>query len=338
MNRWAIILRKYSILCFAYFLLGMSVTTVTAAEFNFNQTSIKGLAQAYGFILVQDFALERIKSEFPELAPTVALVNAQFNSSFSSIKSKLKEQLVIAMGKKLFDKTDQNIKKQLRATLGKQVITYENAQGFLHQVKERAEGNIESPVVEYLLAVKYLSHPVGEFLDGYRQRFNSDGHRKAQELKLVLQVPKSWKETEGERPHIVKKWTSHNGTGMEMILLSILDAEGYTPSNNEIETLVSSGEVKDTVPAGSTYINSGVFSLEMRKGYWMEIAMPQERVGIHTYQHSVIYVLFFRGKGISLTCTTNSPNEDRAKADEAYKIIQPLCQQVLNSLVLLQAY
>lgn len=310
----------------------MSVTTVTAAELNFNQTSIKGLAQAYGFILGQDFSLERIKQEFPELAPAVALVNAQFNSSFPSIKSKLKEQLVKAMGKKLFDKTDHDLKKQLRATLGKQVITNEVAQGFLQQVKERAEGNIDSPVVEYLLAVKYLSNPAGEFLDGYRQRFNSDGHRKAHGLKLVLQVPKSWKGKEGERPHIVKKWVSQNGTGMEMIHLDIRDTEGYTPTNNEIETFVSSGEVKDTVPAGATYINSGVFSLEMRKGYWMEMAMLHERAGIHLYQHSVMYQLFFRGKAIGLMCQTMSPNEDRAKADEAYKTTQPLCQQVLNSL------
>lgn len=331
-------LRKYSILCLAYFLLGISVTSVAAAELNFNQTSIKGLAQAYGFILGQDFSLERIKQEFPKLAPTVTLVNAQFNSSFPSIKSKLKEQLVIAIGKKLFDKMDQDIKKQLRATLGKQVITNEIAQGFFHQVKERAEGKIDSPFVEYLLAVKYLSHPASEFIDGYRQRFNSDGHRKAQGLKLVLQLPRSWKEEEGERPNIVKKWVSQNGTGMEMIHLDIQDAEGYTPTNNEIEAFVSSGEVKSLVPNGATYIDSGVFSLEMRKGYWMEMSVSHERVGIHVYQHSVMSQLFFRGKVIGLICQTMSPIEDRAKADEAYKTIQPLCQQVLNSLVLLQAY
>jgi hypothetical protein len=179
---------------------------------------------------------------------------------------------------------------------------------------------------------------VGEFLDGYRQRFNSDGHRKAQELKLVLQLPRSWKEEEGERPHIVKKWVSQNGTGMEIIHLDIRDSEGYTPANNEIETLVSSGEIKDTVPDGATYINSGVFLLEMRKGYWMEMSRHQERAGINLYIHSAMHQLFFRGKAIGVMCSAMSPNEHRAKADEAYKSIHPLCQQVLNSLVLLQAY
>jgi len=329
--------RKYQIIGFV-FLFSLLSGTLNAIELNYNQTSIKGLARAYGFILGQEFSLSRIKKEYPELAPNILLVKSQFNSAFPNIKSKLKSQLIAAMGKKLFSQTDNELKKKLQTNRGTQVITKEIAQAFLQQIKERAEGNIESPVLEYLLSVKYLAFPANEFIEGHRQTFKTEGHKKAQDIKLVLQVPKSWKAKEGNRPHIVQKWVSANGTGLEMMLLDIRDAEGYTPSNKEIESFVSSGEVRDIVPSGAKYINSGLFSLEMRKGYWVEMAMPQERAGFKLYQHSVMYQLFFRGKAIGFICQAGRPTKDKAKADEAYNRIKALCQQVLNSIVLLQAY
>ncbi|MFH1829463.1 MAG: hypothetical protein ABH871_01635 [Pseudomonadota bacterium] len=331
-------LAKFTRLFFAVILFCVQLTAVDASELNFNHASIKGLAQAYGFILGQEFSLERINKEYPDLYPSVLLAKAQFDSSFPDIKSKLKDQLVRAMGEKLFDKTDIDLKRQLQTSLGGQVITKDIAQSFLQQIKQRAEGNIDSPVLEYMLSVKYLSYPAGEFSEGYRQRFSTDGHRKSQGINLVLQVPKSWKAQEGERPHIVQKWVSQNGTGLEMIHLDIRDSEGYTPTNSEVEAFVSSGEIKDMVPSGATYISSGLFSLEMRKGYWIEMRLIQERAAIRLYQHSRIHQLFFRGKAIGLMCQTSNSIEDKVKADEAFKRIKPLCQQVLNSLVLLQAY
>jgi hypothetical protein len=192
---------------------------------------------------------------------------------------------VFAMGEKLFDETDKGIKKQIQSNLGKQVITKDVAQIFLQKVKKRAEGDIESPVIEYMLSVKYLSYPVGEFLEGYRQTFNSDGHKKAQGLKVVLQLPTSWKAKEGNRPHIVQKWVSANGTGLEMMLLDIRDADGYSPSDKEIESFVSSGKVKNIVPNGATLINSGTFSLEGRKGYWIEKTPTEE--GVRNLKRSI---------------------------------------------------
>ncbi len=330
-------LSKHCILLVA-FLAYLSSSVVAASELNYNQPSIKGLARAYGFIIGQEFTLDKIKKEFPEFSVSILLAESKFNSSFPSIKAKLKEQLVGAMGKNNFIKVDGELKRQLQATTGKRVITKDIAQQFLHQVKERAKGNIDSPTLEYMLSVKYLDFPVNEFLDGYRQKFTSKGHRKAQGLEITLQLPKSWKAKEGNRPHIVQKWVSQNGTGLEIILLDIRDNEGYIPTNREIESFISSGEVRNTIPDGAYYINSGVFTLEMQKGYWIEMTMTQERAGIKVYLHNIMYHLFFRGKAIGLMCQSGRPIEDKEKTEDAYKRIKPLCQKVLNSLVLLQAY
>lgn len=319
-------------------ILTLFAYTPTTFAIVFNPASVKGMAQAYGFVLGQEYSLSRISKEFPELAANVDLARAQFDSTFPDIKTKLETQLKKAMGEKLFEEASTDLQRKFQETAGRHKITLGIATSFLEEVKSRSKGVIESPALEYLLSVKYDAHPVGEFADGFRQRYQTNGTGKSQEIKLKLQLPRSWAAKEGERPHIVQKWISQNGTGLEMMHLDIRDTEGHTASNADVEIFVSSGEVKGTVPSGGTYIDSGLFLLEKRKGYWIEMSLVQERAGIKSYLHSSIHQIFFRGKAIGLMCQTWSSIEERAKADEAFKKIKPLCQQVLNSLVLLQAY
>ena len=172
-------------------LLLVSLPT-TAFPLNVNLTSVKGIAQAYGFVLGQEYSLSRIAKEFPELTGGVDLARAQFGSAFPDIKTKLEKQLKQAMGEKLFQGTAANLRTKLRETLGRQQITSDIAASFLGQVKARSKGEIESPVLEYLLAVKYTANPVGEFADGFRQRYQTDSAGKSHGIKLTLQLPRSW--------------------------------------------------------------------------------------------------------------------------------------------------
>lgn len=321
-----------------FILLTLTVLPATSFAINFNSTSVKGVAQAYGFVLGQEFSLSRIAKEFPELSGGVELARSEFGSTFPDIKTKLEIQLKNAMGEKLFQETATNLRTKLRENLGRQQITREIAANFLDQVKGRSKGEIESPVLEYLLAVKYTANPVGEFADGYRQRYQTDGAGKSQGIKLKLQLPRSWAAKEGERPHIVKKWVSENGTGLEIIILDIRDAEGYNPTKKEMEEFVRSGEVKEAVPEGSAYVASGNFTLEMHTGYWVQMAMLVERAEMKSYQDVLMYQFFFQGKAVGLMCQTGGPETEKSKVNEAFRRIRPLCQQILNSLVLTQAY
>ncbi|MBS0497619.1 MAG: hypothetical protein JST38_03880 [Bacteroidetes bacterium] len=311
---------------------------VTSFAINLNPTSVKGVAQAYGFILGQEYSLARIANEFPELLGDVDLARAQFDLTFPDIKTKLETQLKKAMGEKPFQEAAANLQEKIRETIEHQKISREIAANFLEQFQGRSKGEIESPIIEYLLAVKYTANPVGEFADGFRQRYQTDGMGKSQGINLHLQLPRSWVKTDGERPHIVQKWVSENGTGLEMILLDIRDGRGYNPTKKEMKDFVRSGEVKDTVPNDSKYIDSGNFTLEQQTGYWLQIATPLERAGMKMYQDTLIYQFFFHGKAIGVFCQAGGPENKKPKINEAFKRIRPLCQQVLNSLVLTQAY
>ncbi len=51
----------------AFVLLAFVFYSSTALAMNFNPTSVKGMAQAYGFVHGQEYSLSRITKEFPEL-------------------------------------------------------------------------------------------------------------------------------------------------------------------------------------------------------------------------------------------------------------------------------
>jgi len=322
----------------ALVLLALFFYSSASLAINFNATSVKGMSQAYGFVLGQEYSLYRIEKELPELRVGVELARAQFGSTFPDITAKLETQLKQAMGEELFQETRATLQTKLNGTLGQQQITLEIAGNFLQQVKSRSRGEIESPILEYLLAVRYALNPAGEFLDRFRRRYETDGTGKSQGIRVNLQLPRSWLGMQGERPHIVQKWVSENGTGLETIILDIRDGQGYRPTKKEMDEFVRSGEVKDTVPDGATYIASGNFTLEKQNGYWVQMSMPLERAGVKIYQKVLLHQFFFRGKAIGIMCQAGGAENDKSNIDDAFKRVQPLCQQVLNSIVLPQAY
>jgi len=123
-----------------------------------------------------------------------------------------------------------------------------------------------------------------------------------------------------------------------MVMLDIRDAEGYNPTATEIEQFVKSGEARKTFMELGKVYDVGTFSLERRSGYWAELGITQERAGFRIYQRGMQYQLFFRGKAIGIMCMAGAPEKEPHKADAAAALIKPLCQQVVNSLVLEQAY
>jgi len=306
---------------------------------NYNQNSIKALSKAYGFLLGQELALRRIEAAYPDLRLQVQLARFEFESTFSGVKEKLEEELASAMGTINFDKLRAQTESSLKNLLEQQAMSPALAQQFVGQVKARARGDeIEAEILNYLLAVQYAQNPVGEFLSGFRQRFRTDGTGKSLGITLNLQVPRSWLAQEGERPHIVRKWASEGGTGLSYIMLDIRDAQGYNPTAREIEQFVKSGEARETLSALGRVHDVGSFSLERRTGYWGEISMTHERAGVRLYQRAMMYQLFFGGKAIGIMCAVAVKEGEDQKGDAGALLIKPVCQQVVNSLVLAQAY
>ena len=318
-------------------LLGYSVQ-VTAALIHRRAFSI-AIYEAYGFLLGQEFSLARIERTYPDAAIQVEHARANFNSVFPDIKKKLEAELTTALTEPKFKALRAEMDNKIRPLLTKQQLTPQLAQQFLEQVKARAKGDdMEPDVLRYLLAVRYAANPVAEFGDGFRQRFRTDGTGKSQGIRLVLQLPRSWIAKEGERPHIVQKWINEGGTGSSIIMLDIRDGQGYNPDRREMERFVKSGEVREAVPDGGTMHGAGTFTMEQRTGYWIDMSVKLERAGFRMYERGTMHQLFINGKAVGLLCMSYAKEDEHQIADAAAKLNKPICQQVLNSLALEQAY
>lgn len=317
----------------------LTSASVTSASLTHSRQSVQSIAKAYGFVIGQETSIVRIEKAFPNLKAQANLARLTFDSSFPNIRSKLERELSLALREKGLSELKAKIQRDIASTLDKQTVTNEGAQSFLETIKARAKGQeIDADVLSYLLAIKYSESPVDEFNDKFRQRYATDGTGKSQGLQIRMQLPLSWKGAEGERPHIVQKWISEGGTGMSSIMLLVQDTQGVTLTRKDIDQMVRDGELRDALPVGGKFIAGAAFSQEKGAGYWIESTLVNERAGLKMASHSLMYMLFFRAKAISVQCAIANDIEMAPKLAAAMAKLKPLCQQVMNSLVLPQAY
>lgn len=304
-----------------------------------SRASINKVSKAYGYLLGQAYSLDRVAREYPNLAGHAAVAKSLFDAAFANPEATLEAELRSTLPPGDFERVKERILEKTAATLSQQAITEAIARTFVSTVQSRAKGeSVEPDVLQTLLAVKYQANPVAEFLDGWRQRYQTDGSGKSLGLRLALQLPKSWFAREAERPHILQKWLSEGGSGRGLIMVMVVNGAGPEPSAQEVKASVQSGEIKEWLPENAKLIGTKTFTLETRTGFSMDFSIDQERAWFELYQRSTTYNLFFRDWFIQITCGAMSEQTDRKTADAEFIRIKPICQQVLNSLVLPQAY
>ena len=309
----------------------------SAEAFNYNRSSIQGLAGSYGFVKGQKRTLLRIAREHRDLDLAVKLARMRFSSAFPNIEARLRVHLKEAFGEH-FAEFERIQNRQMAELLDGQAISRDSAVGFIEMVAERAKGEIESPILEHLLAVTYEERPHNEMIDGFVQRYETDGKDKSKGIRLQVRIPRSWLQQEGERPNIVQKWTSVNGSGLEDIMLGMRDiGEEEELDLTQLEEYVRSGEVR-AIAEGGEFIDAGVIIIEGRPGFWLDHSMQRKRMGTEMYIRQRMYHITFRGKAIQVACQAVDTAKHADQADQRAERIWPLCDQVANSIMLVDAY
>ncbi len=297
---------------------------------------IKALSKAYGFFVGQEISLGIIEREFPGMSAQVALSRMMFDATFGDSLRGIEADLTKTLGANATQQIASEGRKRLLPILEKNKFSQADAQQFIETVKSRTKGeNVEPDVLETLLANKYKANPVAEFSDGWRQRYKTDGGGKSLGLQISMQLPKSWRAKEGERPHIVQKWVSEGGHGGAMIMLIVNDTQELEPSAADIKTWAKSGEL---LPEGATLISSRTFATEKRTGISLEYSLEQERVEMEMYTRATAYTLFVNRRMVQVLCGVYSPKTGKKAADKEHLLAKPLCQQVMNSVVFPQIY
>lgn len=299
------------------------------------------LSRALGFILGQRFSLNRVKTEFPELALRVRQAEAEFNLSFGDAEAEIRKTLQEMMGDdypKLLAHLDAQFKTSALAT---QPVTREIAGAFLAEVESRAKGRLPSPIYETLLTYQFMGQPAEEFTRGYKRVFRTAGHPKAKGVDFQINYPASWHPSEGEWPNVIQKFVSENGRGSEMALIMVKDLPappGYKITQADLEGIFSEKELRGMVPAGARLISAKPIVLDGQKGGMVMFEQTVQRLDLSMTVRGVHFVTVRSGKMVSIQCMANVRPGSGEDAQVRFGRFESVFRLIGNSLVLNDRY
>jgi len=319
-----------------FFFLLASIDSFCQSSSKIKKPKDERLAEAYGYLEGQKFTLEKIESNFSHLSLSVIKARSTFSSSFGEAEKNLILYLKDHWGEKHFNDFKLRMKTKLNETLGNQEFNEEEAQIFVEEVENRAQGKISTPVLETLLNFEYQAHPENEFINGYKQAYRTKGHPKSKGTDWQIKVPKSWLADEAERPNIIQKFTSNYGDGSEIIMLMVKDMglpKNYKFSEAELNSFFSENGAKEMVPKGSKFVSFKRMILDNHIGGMLTIDQEVERLDFKV-KIRMLQFNFVRGNKLYFIQCHISSSDLASKTDH----FMPLFRQVANSLVVNEQY
>lgn len=312
--------------------VALLATTASAYEPSINQGYVDLLGRAYGFCTGQEISAERIRRTYPDLNMHMAQALVIFDIETREACTKAGEILKGAIGSR-FDDFRSDLARDITSFVDENPAGREGAAAFVAEVRRRAEWNIHSPVLETLLSVAHQDSPEREMRDGHVQQFSSLGHPKSRGIEAQVKMPRSWKAAEGERPHIVQKWTSQVGFGRSVILLDIRGDDGWSPTRAELEEVALLDDPAELAADGGVLRGATAFTHEGRPGIRMEYDLPLERAGVKMQVRMSMNHVFLEGQVVGIICQAGGPSDETEQIAAEFEAISPVCFQALNSLV-----
>lgn len=178
-----------------------------------------------------------------------------------------------------------------------------------------------------------ISDAAKEMLDGKATKFATKGHPKSKDSAFTIKLPSSWVAKEGERPNIVQKFVSENGTGNAMAIITtstIPPEESLTEAS--INEALSSDSLKEMVPEGARFINAQTTKIENEPAGILEYSARMERVG-QTLETQTLTLFFFQGRtmvGLQFWLGGQVDSKELRRQFTAYR---PLFNMIMNSIV-----
>jgi hypothetical protein len=300
------------------------------------------LSQTYGYYRGQKLSVERIQKEFPNLSARASHAQMAFDLVFQSSYENIENEL-----RKLLRQQWPTYKKQmhqkLTSTLGSTSISVTQADSFIRTVRLRAEGQIEPPILETLLAYnpEFQNNPAKELLRGFENTFRSKGHSKAKGVDFQIDYPKSWRVKEGKRPNIIKLFTSKNGHGLVSVILSVKNIPlplGYELTDQEVDEIFSPQGLRETVPDGASFISAQPIILDNQKGGMVIFDQTLQRVDKKISFRSLQFLTIYRNKMIAIQCMVTTKTSNNSDLNKQFSRLEPLFRLMANSFVIQSQY
>ena len=209
----------------------------------------------FSLTIAQDQSLNLIQAKYPDLRERVLEARHRFREAFEPAIGATDAVLAQRLGKE-WETTKSTLISKTKDVLPGQ-ITLEDAEEYIRLVERRAAGQLPRRIYVVLAAVHpdYCQRPELEVTRGFTSEFKSDGSGRSLGLKLALQYPLSWAASEGRRPHILWKASSHDSLANGMLLVKA--APETKDSVEKTLSYLTSEEYLDSEAPGARRLASG---------------------------------------------------------------------------------
>lgn len=308
---------------------------------NLKETKWQRVSKTYGYLLGQEYSINRIKKELPELKNDLLVAEMSFDLTFSKAREGIEKYLKEYAGsEEEFKIVDQELRKELAKILGDQIYNYETATVFIEDVKSRAKGNIPSPFLETLLSFQFADNPEKEFLAGFTTTFKTKGHLKAKNTDWHLKVPQSWLAEEGNRPNIIQHFKSEYGSGNQGMLLMVKQIplqDGIPYSKKEINDFFSVEAAKEMIPEDGKFISYSKTVIDRLPAGMLEFESIYEGVETKVKIRMVEFIFIVEDKMYFFQASVSSADLSEDLSIPMKKFL-PLYKLVANSIVVNSQY
>lgn len=320
-----------------FLILALILTSLATFSFgqNLDKETQTALFNSQGFCEGQKLQMEHIKVNFPQLERMILLSKSEFMITFGNSC----EALSTFFPKDIKDYLLKDLTDKLKQFLVKDEI---QAKEFLNVVRQRAKGEIESPIKELLLAVnpEYESEPAKEFLSGYTKIYRTKGHIKAKGLDISLELPLSWRNREGYRPNIIQFFNPHKLSGdnasFSVMVKDVPKFKGRNLTDKEAVHLFTKSSLAEFAEGGSI-VESGTIVLEGQPGGYIISDNSFQRLEVKVNVRTLNYSFYYKGKLIILFCGVSQLNSSD-NLDLMMKKYRHLFTLIANSVVLNDKY
>ena len=312
------------------------------AEVRLSNNLVDDIGRTYGFYLGQGYSLSEISKKYPFLSGSALIAEKEFLACFKSSIDKM-DELMIKNSSNEWKEIKESMLKQIALSVNIEQVSEADARQFIDLVRERAKGNIESPIIETLLIFKsdYERNPEREFLDGYKYKYINNGIGKSKGVAFSIESPKTWAAKEGDRPNIVQKFVSENGRGLELFLILINEIQlqpGELVTEMDIAEILTPSGVKEFLPDGAIYIDSGKLTIENLPGFWVRFSINGSRMRNIVSGETVMYTVFYKNKMIQLQGQVTTSVDGKIIERGGLEKYERLFDLIANSLVITNIY
>ncbi len=151
--------------------------------------------------------------------------------------------------------------------------------------------------------------------------YKTDGTGKSIGLKIKLSIPCQWTQADGERPHVVKKFTYILDTAT-IIQTLVITKLSQAPSKAELDNQLTQVGLKTLCKDLGVFISSKRIKVDAVDGGEIVFKTIRENPVGTIYGYSILYDFFYKDKIISIIYGLGSANDEKAKTlFENYKTL-----------------